>query len=494
MRQQHQQQMIQLLLHRNPDLAEDTVSSFVRKCVRRQVEAALYLPLRRSVYRIVYTFLVDKTKRMQEAMIALRQLPSTFFTGSKHVTSAKALPATVKAFRKLLTAYLPADQGQLLIDAANAVLELHRECIQMKRDNQIEADPANSPAVKETVESLGTKPTEFSSLETNSSSKKVSEPTGCKNVASKLRGNLLRPSSMRTLKDLLLRNFKEEGEIFTSAECIGGKNLRSPPPQRLFVNSTRRAEDYTEDTKHGSFDIAGDIQAVSATAVSRLGLKYFFPSDEDNCNRSSVSSFVEDGIHTRASFDDADDATMFSGDISGHIGALSESRDNDIVGGISHRISFAKEGDGRAIDHIINQRAPGDAMTGGVSHQTNFSYRHLSAPASGKANINARSLNISRDLSCDAIFEGQDIDLLRSVVVDKPSEGALSSASYEDNTLIENEPISLVDNSVVSIRGQAIDETIDQAQRQDTISADDFLPLFTYCLVSITGSGQSYYG
>jgi hypothetical protein len=45
-----------------------------------------------------------------------------------YVERSKSLPGIVKAFRRVIQAYLPADQGQLLIDAAAAVADLHNEC------------------------------------------------------------------------------------------------------------------------------------------------------------------------------------------------------------------------------------------------------------------------------------------------------------------------------------------------------------------------------
>lgn len=126
--QQHMSQMIQTLRARRADLSEDQLRSFVRKCIRRQVEAALYLPLRRTVFRIVFSFLAGKSKHLQRAITMLQQATPKFLMVDPFVTRATALPRTVKAFRRVIQAYLPADQGQLLIHAATAVMELHKEC------------------------------------------------------------------------------------------------------------------------------------------------------------------------------------------------------------------------------------------------------------------------------------------------------------------------------------------------------------------------------
>ena len=58
--QQFGQQMTHVLSDRRPTTSQDKIRQFVRRCVRRQVEAAVYLPLRRTVFRIVYSFVAVK--------------------------------------------------------------------------------------------------------------------------------------------------------------------------------------------------------------------------------------------------------------------------------------------------------------------------------------------------------------------------------------------------------------------------------------------------
>ena len=52
----HLQEMLRKLAERRPNYTAEQSRVFVRRCVRRQVEAAIYLPLRRTVFRIVYSF------------------------------------------------------------------------------------------------------------------------------------------------------------------------------------------------------------------------------------------------------------------------------------------------------------------------------------------------------------------------------------------------------------------------------------------------------
>lgn len=136
--QQHMSQMVQVLGARRPDLTEEQLQSFVRKCIRRQVEAALYLPLRRTVFRIVFSFLAAKSKSLQRAITLLQRATPQFLMVDPCVVRAPSLPRTVKAFRRVIQAYLPADQGQLLIQAATSVMDLHKEC-QLERNRQTAA-------------------------------------------------------------------------------------------------------------------------------------------------------------------------------------------------------------------------------------------------------------------------------------------------------------------------------------------------------------------
>lgn len=67
------------LLERRPHLTEEQLRSFTRKCIRRQVESALYLPLRRVLFRIVYSHLAADSKAVQRAMALLQKATPAFF-------------------------------------------------------------------------------------------------------------------------------------------------------------------------------------------------------------------------------------------------------------------------------------------------------------------------------------------------------------------------------------------------------------------------------
>jgi len=124
---EHSTLMLSTLQKRRPGLSADKARTFVRRCVRRQVEAALYLPLRRKVLRIIQPFLTRRTFMVQRAMSILSQAPPEFFLVLPQVAVASSLTRAVKLFRDLSVAYLPADQGQLLMHTAVAIMDLYSE-------------------------------------------------------------------------------------------------------------------------------------------------------------------------------------------------------------------------------------------------------------------------------------------------------------------------------------------------------------------------------
>ena len=129
---QHQQHMKDELKARRPEISGEAINVFVRRCVRRQVEAALFLPLRRDIFRILLKHVRPQAQKMQIALTALSAASPEFFMVDKHVVIAPSLGKVIGKFRDIVYAFLPADQGQLLMHAAAAVMELHSECKALK--------------------------------------------------------------------------------------------------------------------------------------------------------------------------------------------------------------------------------------------------------------------------------------------------------------------------------------------------------------------------
>jgi hypothetical protein len=153
----YQQQMEQSLADRNQKMSKDQVTTFVRRCVRRQVEAAIYLPLRRQILKLIFPFINGQAHEMQHALHMLQQANPKFFTIDPIVPQAKCFPRAIKSFREVIHAYLPADQGQLLMHAAGAVMELYSETVATKEQqayaNSLMSDP--TAAVNPSANAVG---------------------------------------------------------------------------------------------------------------------------------------------------------------------------------------------------------------------------------------------------------------------------------------------------------------------------------------------------
>jgi hypothetical protein len=135
----HQEQMKDELRARRPEMSAEAISVFVRRCVRRQVESALFLPLRRAVYRLVTKYVARSAQLMQTSLNTLSIATPAFFMVDANALEGTSLSRAVGKFRDIVYAYLPADQGQLLMHAAAAVVELHGECSALKSKRALRA-------------------------------------------------------------------------------------------------------------------------------------------------------------------------------------------------------------------------------------------------------------------------------------------------------------------------------------------------------------------
>ena len=97
--QNHGQMMTQVLRDRRSDLCEDQIKSFLRRCVRRQVEAAVYLPLRRNLLKIVYSFIARRAEKLHKSIEFLQLVSPELFFLDKKVSECKSIPLASKAFR-----------------------------------------------------------------------------------------------------------------------------------------------------------------------------------------------------------------------------------------------------------------------------------------------------------------------------------------------------------------------------------------------------------
>lgn len=129
----HEQQLVASVQSRRPEWLLEQCSNLVKQCIRRQVESALYLPLRREIFRLISPFLQEKAKKFQRAIALLQQAKPSVFMVDDNVIRTKALPRCIQAFRKAMLAFLPVDFGQFLIEAAYSISELYGECRELRR-------------------------------------------------------------------------------------------------------------------------------------------------------------------------------------------------------------------------------------------------------------------------------------------------------------------------------------------------------------------------
>jgi hypothetical protein len=152
----------------NPDGQEEVMKSFIHRCIRRQVELAMFLPIRRDVFKLIFPFIALQALNMQKALDTLQSAPTSFFGIPQNIEQTQMFPKAVKAFKEVINAYIPSDQGQLLLITANTIMELYSEC---KRLNAVAAHQLavqRSPSVKDrensrSVSSVGTSNTNISS-------------------------------------------------------------------------------------------------------------------------------------------------------------------------------------------------------------------------------------------------------------------------------------------------------------------------------------------
>eukprot|EP01031_Cornospumella_fuschlensis_P038092 gene38092-46287_t len=131
-----------ILEGRGSSLGEDQRAVLIGKCVRRQVENALYLPLRRALLRLLASLQAGEVRRMQQSLQLLQQAKPALL-GVRFPDVQKA-----KAWGRALLAYLPSDQGVLLLSACTAIAHLHQECCerQARGEKSAESEPRPAPS------------------------------------------------------------------------------------------------------------------------------------------------------------------------------------------------------------------------------------------------------------------------------------------------------------------------------------------------------------
>mmetsp|Transcript_24212 Transcript_24212/g.31426 ORF Transcript_24212/g.31426 Transcript_24212/m.31426 type:complete len:992 (-) Transcript_24212:399-3374(-) len=111
----------------------ESMRVLMHRAIRRQVEAFLFLPLRRSIYRCMYRHLSDAAARLEEIMQELRDhCPPDMFLVPEGIQECHHWESALRAFRRVAKLQLPCDQIAALSEASKYVVLLHRELFRNK--------------------------------------------------------------------------------------------------------------------------------------------------------------------------------------------------------------------------------------------------------------------------------------------------------------------------------------------------------------------------
>jgi len=464
--QQFGQQMTHVLSDRRPGSSQDKIRVFVRRCVRRQVEAAVYLPLRRTVFRIVYSYIAAKAQKLQHAMKTLRGVPPSVFFVNSAVETAARLNDTMQAFRDLVGAFLPADQGHALMKAAAAVMELHSECSLKKSktsDSSMQSgsnsDHNNQPAATNTANS-GVEGVELktSSATQNESSDSKSETS--KQVQQPTRSRSL--SDISSMADMMNKAVLADpaGTIFSAAEhaLTDKRDFDDEPgiaqresavrlPERRFFGEKSAARYSGKDLRRGNQTSSADAPAVEPPSPA-----FSVQQESEGASKPSREVLLEGLL--RASVD----IRPTSSDEGDKVVAIRGSSKHEPN---SCESITPAESEGSSIKSSGTRDNSGLTSSGGRR-------RGLSLSSAVLVNIDETPLGDDRpedeipdDYCVDGVEEdehgggslGRDT-IHSSVISEEINDGAASAGAFYEGT-----------------------------KNYTVVSADDFLPMFTYVLV-----------
>lgn len=453
--QQHEQQMNQALMNRRPDWSADQRNRLIRQCIRRQVESALFLPLRRSVFRILQIHLQTKIRKLHSAISILQQAKPSVFMVDSNVQRARSLPRTITAFRKCLLAHIPADQGQFLVHAAQSISELHSECREL-HEHAVNASGGLSRTPSVNSQRLsdcdsfrqgfgGTADEITKMLELDTSSNYSGGPVG-------------------KLQEVMTKNTSVDGAADISAKHGSQTSTKK-----------KRRPSLQERIKHFK-----DVEVVTGSKPNQEGQ----PSEEDTVedDTSSISSRVSFSVRSNAS-------------LTGFKRNDSYNRDQVMASLTTSQRAMMNLQD---FESFLDTHSAGGTIVSGVIAirspeivKLTTSYTPPPRPKSVTSNTPSRSeedsenSNKSRSVSATADDSGSGKRRTKSVILQR-SKGdidPLLRPPDDDNFKLFEEVFDQHKSYYEHERNDEMDN-LEEAMIKNAISADDFLPLFTYVLVS----------
>jgi hypothetical protein len=479
--QHHGQLMTQVLRDRRTDLEENQVKAFVRRCVRRQVEAAVYLPLRRAVLRIVYSFIAKKAERLHKAIEHLRHLSPTYFFLDEAVSQCKSLPVAAKAFRDLVQAYLPADQGQLLIKAAITVMVVQTECMGLVSSREARAKAEGSAAAASPSASgdnaglLTRESSRLKLLDLNT----IADPAGTlmSNMDVSVSKSNLETIDVNKLQRQASTGFFNDEE---EAENADAKAATAAAAAAVVAEEARRTEKRAVSAPVVQtaqwHDLVG---ALTESAPGGHGLKSF-PSAFADQNSPIASAELQK-------------ASIFDDPSLTHNPVLT-TKDKEVgVGEITETKPEAEPSE--ALGHAAVSPAAKSAPVGDLDAQI---------PERGDeylaSEYSAEAADLLADNYGDDAVEGAKVQFSHGVAA---TQDVLGSNSVSESVSQEVDAMRRRTNTAMSSKGDRMSSDAacdmlpdsedpveksagfyDNIDHDAVVSADDFLPMFTYVLVS----------
>eukprot|EP00981_Chlorochromonas_danica_P001373 scaffold292_cov161-Ochromonas_danica.AAC.11 len=520
--------MLHLLQRRRPDWSPDRQRRLITFCLRRQVEAALLLPLRRTLLSLLGRAMASRLQAFNQAVRLLRQAKATVFGLTYAAQKAKLWPRTIIALRRALLGYLPADQGQLLVEAANCIAALHRECQQyhqqlmMKVENSLTGSAGGggggAAGVVEQWKELGSASAEIeeglasyarhdfssSSSETGSESDDDSEED--ENKKEQEEGRLPQGIASSLYNSLFLRPTQSN-----TRESLYG--TPPPPPPSTAPPATRR-ESFSEalgrSLTFSGWGFGSNASTTTNTpspspgkmiaAVGGLGEL----TGEGNHHPLQQQEEEEEGLEDFCATDlpqPARDKTSRRRRSHTTIPASSSSTTTAAMATVSQDLLFAAPRLGVAVEELESERVSFHAVASPLftSLTQQQQQQQLNVPVAGAAvgeSTTSCSGNNTTALVPPDRLEHNKEDAVKETVASPASISPVpagSEDSVETEERVEGEGGPAVDGSLFMDVFQRHEQQLrlpggrrrlaQEEEEVQVMSADDFLPLMAYCLV-----------
>ena len=115
----------------------------IRRAVRRQIEMALYMSIRRSLMKELYSSLSTESARLYYIIKQLRRLPPEYFSLYSKLNELKSFKLAISVFVYTFTRNCPSDILGNMSTLASSVLQVHEEILRREEDEKKDDDDDN---------------------------------------------------------------------------------------------------------------------------------------------------------------------------------------------------------------------------------------------------------------------------------------------------------------------------------------------------------------